>query len=357
MGGGRALAALLVSVVLFECTLRAALWMPGVLEPMTYANPSGTAAELLWTRKWLGWWATEDKGVTSDHIEPSTLHDPLLGWVPQPGRNEVDARGVRGPHPPRIPGGTRVVLVGDSFAWGSDVPAEASIGPRLESRRSDVDVLNLGVYGYGHDQILLRTQRDAPALHPDVVVLVGIGDDLLRNAEDWFAYARPRFAWDGTTLGQPATVPSPWEVVQRVSLRPRLVDALTIWREGGRDIPSGTARADLDALSAAILDAWAEAVRAMGATPVVVALPTSWLDPARRKDGGVRDDRAFWQTWCATATHPCVEGYDRFASRFEDPRHAMGAAHWSEAGYDAAAAVIADVLVEEGLLPARGTAP
>ncbi len=104
----------------------------------------------------------------------------------------VNGRGYRGPaHADRpVPGVTRVVLLGDSVAFGSGVSDHETFAALLDAR-PDVEALNLGVDGYGTDQALLRLEREGVALRPHVVVL----NFCLRN--DYFDNALPVALYDG----------------------------------------------------------------------------------------------------------------------------------------------------------------
>jgi lysophospholipase L1-like esterase len=84
-----------------------------------------------------------------------------------------------GPHSERIHGRSdpagrrRVLLLGDSFAFGVNVPTDQTIAADLAARLpGDRDVVNLGCPGYGPDQALLRLESVQESLHPDDVVLV-----------------------------------------------------------------------------------------------------------------------------------------------------------------------------------------
>jgi hypothetical protein len=69
-------------------------------------------------------------------------------------------------------GRRRILFYGDSFVVGVGVPSGLALPKALERRLGpEVEVLNLGVYGYGPDQSYAAFTRDGPGLHPDVVLL------------------------------------------------------------------------------------------------------------------------------------------------------------------------------------------
>ena len=65
----------------------------------------------------------------------------------------------------------RVVVLGDSIAFGLGVSDEETFSSRLAGRGNGIEVANLAVQGYGPDQELLVLELEALRLRPDVVVL------------------------------------------------------------------------------------------------------------------------------------------------------------------------------------------
>jgi hypothetical protein len=67
----------------------------------------------------------------------------------------------------------RTLVLGDSFAFGVNVPTDQTIAACLAARPpGNVDVVSLGCPGYGPDQALLVLESVQTAFHPDDVVLV-----------------------------------------------------------------------------------------------------------------------------------------------------------------------------------------
>lgn len=67
----------------------------------------------------------------------------------------------------------RTLVLGDSFAFGVNVPTDQTIAACLAARPpGNVDVVGLGCPGYGPDQALLVLESVQTAFHPDDVVLV-----------------------------------------------------------------------------------------------------------------------------------------------------------------------------------------
>src|SRR5205085_3476932 len=103
---------------------------------------------------------------------------PLYGWTHEPGAegwtngciaraferrafSRINAEGLRDREYSwtRAPGVTRILLLGDSFVEGMQVPLEQTFAKRLEAKLADdgrrVEVVNGGFSGFGTDNELL----------------------------------------------------------------------------------------------------------------------------------------------------------------------------------------------------------
>jgi hypothetical protein len=163
------------------------------------------------------------------HRLPSNIsyfvQDSLLGWTVGSSRQSKDGlylsskEGIRssqaGNSYAEIRNLLRIAIVGDSYAFGLEVPFESTWGNRLEQRLPfSAQVLNFGVDGYGVDQAYLRYHRDIRPWYPDVVIFGFINHDLYRTMvvypfisfPEWgFPFSKPRFTVDGGQLKLVAT--------------------------------------------------------------------------------------------------------------------------------------------------------
>jgi len=108
-------------------------------------------------------------------------HDPELGWFPIPNsagefvgsrtisiaHNSLGLRDIEHARTDR----PTIALVGDSFVWGYDVEANERFTDLLRAELPAVEIVNVGVNGYGTDQEYLLLDRIWSALWPAVVVL------------------------------------------------------------------------------------------------------------------------------------------------------------------------------------------
>jgi lysophospholipase L1-like esterase len=96
----------------------------------------------------------------------------------------VNALGARGPErgSPKPPDTRRILLLGDSFAFGWGVEQEETFGARLERLLSErvgpVEVLSAAVPGWSTDQQYLYLRVHGLALDPDLILLAEGENDL-----------------------------------------------------------------------------------------------------------------------------------------------------------------------------------
>lgn len=151
------------------------------------------------------WSALEDlAGVDLGVPRPGSglALDPLLGWITAgAGHGPIGQRLYDAP--PRAPEHKRIALIGCSFTYGSEVEAQESWIACLAGLRTDLELTNLGVPGYGLDQALLRWERDvlqAGGPHPDEVWIGLMPTALLRLMS---IYRPAENHWSGALFFKP----------------------------------------------------------------------------------------------------------------------------------------------------------
>ena len=240
---------------------------------------------------------------------------PAEGWVNEPGQNDINSIGARSRRefaPRPADGVLRVACYGDSFTFG----AEAAIGQawpnHLDRMEDDLEVVNMGVRGYGTDQALMLFRRTAPALRPDVVVVGLLLENVSRNVnrirsmlyvETAPVVIKPRFVLED---GELVLVPIPYETRAEAyraafegTLRDEMIDH-EYWAGDDPLLPfssierilrakharerrrTGRLWRDTEAepyrVTLAILQAFDDEARAMGASDVVVVVFPEKLD-------------------------------------------------------------------------------
>ena len=168
-------------------------------------------------------------------------YDPVLGWEPEASRDGI--RGATRIAPESAQGVTRIVAVGDSFVYGTDVEADENFSAILDARLPQTEVLNMGVPGYGIDQAYLKYRHLGAAYNPQVIVFGIYVSDYERSSMTFTTFAKPKFAERGNgfvVVNQP--VPEPLAELNRISRalagRSYLVEAL---RNGWRKLTTGAA--------------------------------------------------------------------------------------------------------------------
>ncbi len=144
------------------------------------------------------------------HVSSSTY-----GWMQRPGvsttiegkRFTLSSLGHRGREVavPKAGDRTRVVVLGDSVAFGLEVSDEETFASQLEARGSDLEIVSLAVQGFGPDQELLKLVHEGTAFDPDVVVLAYcLANDLADAVLPVSLYdgvtPKPRFLLEGERL-------------------------------------------------------------------------------------------------------------------------------------------------------------
>jgi lysophospholipase L1-like esterase len=309
--------------------------------------------ELSWRARWVGRYLFTDRTVFYGFDD----YHPRLGWTLRPGLRgfrqfpgstvSSNSRGARGPaehEPGEHPGRARIVALGDSFTFGEGVDDGEAYPQRLqELLGGGTEVVNLGVHGYGHDQMLIRLREEGLRYQPDLVLLGFYADDAARNLLGFRDYGKPRFVLKGGALelaGSP--VPPPSRMLLREALRPHALELLAM--PFSRRRAATARRRDQDALMAALIDAMRDEARRAGARFAIVDLP-----PVDRL--GVVDE--------VSSTERVVLGYARprgipvcrtrealFPYRQDFPSRL----HYDAAQHAAVAAALARCLAAEGLL-------
>jgi GDSL-like lipase/acylhydrolase family protein len=236
-------------------------------------------------------------------------YHPTRGWALRPNLRDVpgfggktlssNSRGLRGAHEYSLekPAGlNRIVVLGDSFTFGEDVGDDEAWPHRLEELMPGTEVLNLGVHGYGHDQMLLYLREEGLKYHPDVVVVGFLPDDMERNVVAFRDYAKPRFVLRRGQLAlRNVPVPSPDDVLAREPYRPKFLDLLSMLR-GDLLHRSGRDQEAMREITLPLLDEMNATITAAGARAAFAYLPVyGEIDKA---DAGMTGrERLFFSHW------------------------------------------------------------
>ena len=150
--------------------------------------------------------------------EPYSQRDAVRGWVNRPnvvvsyGEPEFvttvshNSHGFRGGEVPLEPepGRKRILVLGDSFAYGVGVEDDETFSALLARRDPDLDVINTGVNGYGTNQQLLLLRDDGRQFEPDIVLVAFFWNDPANNL-----HSHVRFKLEGDELVYPDAIEFP----------------------------------------------------------------------------------------------------------------------------------------------------
>jgi lysophospholipase L1-like esterase len=141
---------------------------------------------------WDGYYLKLDQAYAQNH--------PTRGWSNTPGAEvpygepefvttvRHNALGFRGAEVgPKQADRVRVLVLGDSFAYGVGVENDETFSARLEALEPRLEVINTGVNGYGTGQQLLVLREDGLPLQPDVVIVAFFWNDFENTLHSRFA--------------------------------------------------------------------------------------------------------------------------------------------------------------------------
>jgi hypothetical protein len=349
---------LLGVAVFFEAAARLALSRDALRQRIQGADDAS------WRLRWLH--GREESRDDREVAYSFDIHHPTRGWALRPGIRErrvfgdrvlnSNARGLRGAreHEYEKPAGVqRVVVLGDSFTFGEEVSDDETYSHQLERLLPGVQVLNLGVHGYGHDQMLLYLREEGLKYRPDVVLLGFLYDDMERNLLGFRDYAKPRFALrDGRLELRGVPIPPPAALRGREPYRSKFLDLWTILR-GHWDWRSGAAERRMKELTLSILDELAREARAAGARPAFAYLPV-WGELVRTDRAMTQRERFFFG-YCRERGIQSMHLQRFFLQAQRAGVSLRRYGHWGPEEHRIAAEGIAAYLLEKGLLsPARG---
>ena len=288
-------------------------------------------------------------------------YHPTRGWALRPNLRDVPAfggktlssnsRGLRGAREYSLvkPAGfSRIVVLGDSFTFGEDVGDDETWPRRLEELMPGTEVLNLGVHGYGHDQMLLYLREEGLKYRPDVVVVGFLPDDMERNVVAFRDYAKPRFVLRGGQLAlRNVPVPSPDDVLAREPYRLKFLDLLSMLR-GDLLRRSGREQEAMREITLPLLDEMSSAITAAGARAAFAYLPV-YGEIDKADPGMTGREHFFFSYW---RQHGIQSMYLRpyFLEKLRRGAEFKTYGHWGALEHQTVAEGVKAYLVEKGLI-------
>jgi GDSL-like Lipase/Acylhydrolase family len=338
-------------LALLETSARLALSFEGLLPRI--AGEDDSSHRLRWIRS---------RGRKSSVAYFFDEYHRTRGWALKPGLRELavfggkrlssNSRGLRGAEEHALQkeaGRTRIVVLGDSFTFGEEVSDGETWAARLASLAPEAEVLNLGVHGYGHDQMLLYLREEGLRYKPDVVLLGFVHIDMVRNLLAFRDYAKPRFdVAPGRLALRGSPVPEPQELVAAEPWRSKLMDLLRmLWSRIQERSGASDRRARV--VTAALLDEIGLAAASAGAKPALAYLPVE--QELAGTDEAPSDGQRFFLDYCAERRVTCLDLRPAFLARARTGPGLKSRGHWGSEEHAIGAAAVRDGLRDQGLLP------
>lgn len=308
-------------------------------------------------------WVQEHQKSGTATYYSSDMYDPSKGWIPKPNLKDVklfdnkilntNSKGLRGkkdfPYT-KDREKLRILILGDSFTFGDEVSDDETYSSYLQKMLPHVEVINMGVHGYGHDQMLILFKEEGVKYQPDIVILGFLALDMSRNLLRFRDFAKPCFVLDKGALKLTGTpVPRPEDILQWDWARPRIVDLFSLIQHRIEKI-SGLQKKKMEDVTTAILNDMMQTIESIHAVPMLAYLPRG---KEIVRDPTVMEDEAFMFSLCQlNKTAKCFSTRPRFAEKIARGVRFKPGGHWEPAGHLAAAEAIQRYLVDEGYVPA-----
>lgn len=192
-------------------------------------NPPRIDCSASWCIRWIDNYFKRKMDPSWPHnsVDASSLYayDKTLGWNLKPNTKlkdkgiSINSKGLRGlkEYPYNKPfGRKRIAVIGDSFVFGAEHNDNEIFPYLIDKMLPNIDVLNLGVGGYGHDQILLKLKKEGIRYAPDIVILFFAACNIDRNIVTFRDYAKPRYILkEGKLVLKNVPVATPEEVIRK----------------------------------------------------------------------------------------------------------------------------------------------
>jgi hypothetical protein len=143
------------------------------------------------------------------------LYDDLLGWTHKPNQQglfydrdfsikvSINSQGLRDKEYAfnRVEAKNRLLVLGDSFAWGFGVEHHEIFTEILEDNYPNWEIINASVSGYGTDQEFLYLKHRGIHYQPDIVLLLfHLNDVYSNNSSEIYRHNKPRFQFVNNKL-------------------------------------------------------------------------------------------------------------------------------------------------------------
>ena len=338
--------------LLFEGAARLAFWIPPIGKRLT------TNDDYTFRRNWVH----EHQKSGMEFYYAIDMYDPSKGWITKPNLRDVRAfdnkllntnsKGFRGRKDfpqSKNKEKLRILILGDSFTFGDEVSDDETYSYYLQEMLPHTDVINMGVHGYGHDQMLVLFKEEGVKYQPDIVILGFLPLDMVRNLLEFRDFAKPRFFLERNKLKLTGTpVPRPEEILRWDWTRPRILDIFSLIRHRIKKT-LGIQQKEMEEITTAILMELIRSVQSIHATPIIAYLP-------RGREIAVNvavlpDEKYMFSICQSNEQAKCFSTRPYFAAKIAQGETFKLGGHWEAAGHRTVAEAIKRYLIDEGYVP------
>jgi len=236
------------------------------------------------------------------------VYDPLVGWRNAPdlrrGGVVTNSHGMRNERDFELEpanGRPRLLIVGDSYAFGHGVRNEETFAHLLGVHLPEWDVMNMAVEGHGTDQNYIMYEQYGERFHPEIVLVGFFVHDFNRNTFSYREYAKPIYVPqpDGSMLLTRSPVQPPRRRIEEYRSGDKRIGgwSYSYVAASFQRVLSNRAKRDRSEGSlprrtlTGIMEMFVRRVRDNRATPVWIIIPSSDIETG--SDSGYDDVEEF----------------------------------------------------------------
>lgn len=225
-----------------------------------------------------------DRNRSHPGYEEIDIYDPTKGWSLKQNLNmsasnglflSSNSKGIRGKKEYGYGKSSkkRILILGDSFTFGEGVSDNETYPYYLQLALPFIEIINFGVHGYGHDQMLIYFREEGIKYKPDILILGFVGDDMNRNILEFRDYPKPKFEiLNGKLKLKNPHITEAKEFIKKEPFRSRFVDLLSLIYQSYMQ-KMGLNYKKAEGVTTAILDEIVDVAHQINAIPVFVYLP------------------------------------------------------------------------------------
>lgn len=312
-----------------------------------------------------------------------TEYHPMLGWYHQKNKmavhklpewevnvhtNAAGFRGTREYSKEKPKDVTRIAAVGDSFFFGFGVADFETFEARMENKYSNLEVLNMGVAGYGLDQLLMLYRTIAKDYHPDYVLIGVFPEDFWRSTRAFAdsGHAKPYFFLNSQNELILHNTPVPPQFSLQINQFPEVVEHSPLEKFMNQSILYRFARKkmirlgknlrliDPDSseewiLGRRILEQLIKEIRDQGSHPVLVIVPSELWAQRQKPESLLRSIRLLAQRVNVDVVD-LVPIFQQAVTKGNDGDYYIkNDRHWTAKGHEAVVQVIEKYLMSQNV--------